>query len=195
MAVVQLASQEDVEASAGRALTSDEAARVDAILDKLSELFRREAKQLFTAGESTVRLKVNGGRVPLPQRPVVAVASVVDDDGESVEFTRLNQWLTVRDAHHCALPSDAFVTVGYSHGGDVPDVVRLSIADAARQVLMIDRNAVAGVTQHGETTGPFSAQSTYAVWAQGGSARLSPDDVNLARSYRVKVPTVWVTPS
>lgn len=186
MAVVQLASQEDVEASFGRDLTSTEEARVGAILDKLSELFRRESGQQFTAGTSTVRLKVNGGRVYLTQRPVTAVASVVDDDGATVEHTRKGQWLTVPKLSH------EFVTVEYTHGGDVPDVVTLAIADAARQVLSVSSKAAEGVTQYGETTGPFSQQSTYATWAQGGAARLSPDDLALARSFRVKVPTVWV---
>lgn len=187
MAVVQLASQEDVEAAFGRVLTSEEARRVDAILDKLSELFRRESGQQFTTGSSTVRLKVNGGRVYLPQLPLDEVVSVVDDDSVAVEYTVAGSWLTVDLASH------AFVTVEYSHGSAiVPDLVRLAVADAARQVISVDPYAATGVSQRGVTTGPFSDQFTYAGWAQGGSARLSPDDVALARSYRVKVPTVWV---
>lgn len=187
MAVTQLASKEDVEAALGRDLTSEEDARVGAILDKLSELFRRESGQQFTPGTSTVRLKVNGGRVYLPQRPVTEVTSVKDDAGADVAHDRHDQWLTVPMVSH------EFVTVTYSHGGTVPDVVRTSVADAARQVLMIAPAAVGGVTQRGTTTGPFSGQESYATWAQGGSARLSPDDVALARSFRVKVPTVWVS--
>jgi hypothetical protein len=187
MAVVKLASQDDVEASFGRSLTSAEAGRVDAILDKLSELFRRESGQRFTVGSSTVRLKVNGGRVYLPQVPLVEVVSVVDDDAVEVEYTAAGSWLTVD------LASNEFVTVEYEHGSaKAPDLVRLAVADAARQVLSVDPIAATGVSQRGVTTGPFSDQYTYAGWAQGGSARLSPDDVALARSYRVKVPTVWV---
>jgi len=186
MVVVQLASEDDVVAALGRDLTTAETARVDAVLDKLSELFRRESGQTFTAAESTVRLKVNGGRVRLTQAPVVEVVSVVDDDAVAVEYTLFGSWLTTDLASH------EFVTVEYSHGGTVPDVVRLTIADAARQVLQVDPNAVTGITQRGETTGPFSEQTTYASWAVGGSTRLSPDDLSLARSYRVKVPTVWV---
>ena len=186
MAVYQLASQEDVEAVLGRVLTSAEAARVDAVLDKLSELFRRESGQQFTPGSSTVRLKVNAGRVYLPQTPLDEIVSVVDDDAVAVEFTAAGSWLTT------GLASHQFVTVEYSHGGIVPDLVRLAVADAARQVLTVDSYAATGVSQRGVTTGPFSDQFTYAAWAQGGSSRLSPDDVALARSYRVKVPTVWV---
>ena len=186
MAVTQLASVVDVVAVLGRDLTPEEESRVDAVLDKLSELFRRESGQQFTAGTSTVRLKVNGGRVYLPQVPLVEVASVVDDDAVAVEFTAAGSWLST------GLASHEFVTVEYSHGGEVPDLVRLAVADAARQVLSVDSYAASGVSQRGVTTGPFSDQFTYATWAQGGSSRLSPDDVALARSFRVKVPTTWV---
>ncbi len=187
MAVVQLASDTDVEAALGRDLTSDEAARVAAILDKASELFRREAGQQFTPGRSEVRVKVNGGRVFLRERPVTEIHTVKDEAGSSVEFTQFKQWLDV------PLRSHEFVVVDYSHGGTVPDLVRLTVADVARQVLMIDPNAVKGVTQHSETDGPFTDQSTYAVWAQGGATRLSPEDRAIAQSFRVKVPTVWVS--
>lgn len=186
MSVVQLASPVDVAAAIGRALTPEEAARADAILDKLSELFRRESGQQFTPGTSTVRVKVNGGRVYLRQRPVTAVDVVTDDAGADVSYTRVGQWLTV------PLGSHEFVTVTYQHGGVVPDLVRLTVADAARQVLGVAPAAVAGVSQTSETTGPWTRQATYAAWAVGGAARLSPEDLTLARSFRVKVPTVWV---
>lgn len=186
MAVTQLASVDDVEEAFGRDLTSVESARVGAILDKASELFRLASGQQFTAGQSEVRVKVNGGRVFLRQSPVVEVLSVTDDAGHDVPFTLFKQWLTVPKISH------EFVIVDYSHGGDVPDLVRLTIADVARQILSIDKNAVQGMTQQSETAGPFTGQSTYATWAQGGATRLAPDDIAVARSFRVKVPNVWV---
>lgn len=184
--MTQLASATDVAAVLGRSLTASEAIKVESILTKLSELFIRESGQKFTAGTSKVRLKVNGGRVYLPQRPVVDVTSVVGDDGCVHEFTRTGQWLTV------PLRSHEFVTVTYAHGGAVPELVVTTIADAARQVLLVPAAAASGVSQAGTTTGPFSDQTTYAAWAQGGFARLSDDDTALARSFRQKVPTVWV---
>lgn len=182
----QLASQEDVEAILGRALTEAEADRVDAILDKASELFRAESGQQFTVGRSEVRVKVNGRRAYLRQHPVSEVHSVTTDNGHDVSFDVFGQWIRV------GLPSSKFVIVDYSHGGDVPDLVRLTVADVARQVLSINPNAAEGVTQYGETTGPFSEQYTYATWAQGGATRLAPDDLSIARKFRVKVPNVWV---
>src|SRR5690606_16716463 len=126
MAVVQLASAEDVEAVLGRDLTTEEAVRVEPVLDKASELFRRASGQGFTAGTSTVRLKVNGGQVYLTQRPVVSVESVTDDDGTEVGFDLFGQWLTVDRVSH------QFVRVAYSHGGAVPDLVRLTVAEVAK---------------------------------------------------------------
>ena len=190
MAVVQLASSTDVVAALGRALTLDEAAKVGAILDKASELFRapppRGSGQQFTPGTSTVRLKVNGGKVYLPQRPANAVSAVFDDDGNPVTFTLDGQWLTVPFISH------QFVRVSYSHGGTVPDLVRLTIADIARKVLSIDKNAASGATQHSETSGPFTDSWTYASWALGGQTMLAPDDVAIADSFRVKIPNVWI---
>ena len=187
MAVTQLASEVDVEAAFGRDLTSAEEARVGAILDKASELFRLEARQQFTAGRSQVRVKVNGGRVFLRERPVTEVHTVKDEAGSPVAFTQFQQWLDV------PLRSHEFVVVDYSHGGEVPDLVRLTIADVARQVLSIDPKASKGMSASMEVAGPFTDQNTYAVWAQGGSTRLAPDDLAVARSFRVKIPNVWVS--
>lgn len=180
MAVIQLASQKDVEEALGRQLTLDETARVDAIIDKASELFRKRSGQQFTAGVSTDRVKVTANWVELVQRPVVSVVSVVDDDGHPIGFEQFDSRL------HLTSCGVRFVRVTYTHGGEVPDLVRLTIADIARKVLSIDPKAVSGVTQRGETTGPFSEQYTYATWAQGGQTMLAPDDATIAASFRVK---------
>lgn len=183
MAVVQLASEEDVVAALGRALTSSEAAKVDAILDKASELFRKRSSQQFTAGASLVRLKVTANYVDLPQRPVVAVQSVTQDvaGGASIAHDLFGSRLTVH-----GMRAGDMVRVAYTHGGAVPDLVRLTIADVARKVLEIDPKAATGLSQFSETTGPFTEQSTYATWAQGGETRLSPEDNAIADSFRVK---------
>lgn len=183
MAAVQLASDEDVVAALGRALTSAEGAKVDAILDKASELFRKRSGQQFTEGSSLVRLKVTANYVDLPQRPVVAVQSVTRDvaGGASISHDLFQSRLTL----HGVRAGD-MVRVGYTHGGPVPDLVRLTIADVARKVLEIDPKAATGLSQFSETTGPFTEQSTYATWAQGGETRLSPEDNAIADSFRVK---------
>lgn len=183
MAVVQLASSADVVEALGRALTSDEQARVGAILDKASELFRNRSGQQFTAGTSLVRLKVTADYVDLPQRPVVSVESVTQDvaGGATISHDLFQSRLTLHGVH-----AGTMVRVAYTHGGEVPDLVRLTIADVARKVLLIDPNAVTGRSQFSETTGPFTEQSVYATWAQGGETRLSPEDNAIADSFRVK---------
>ena len=185
MAVVQLASQADVVAALGRVLTSEESARVGAILDKASELFRRRSGQQFTAGTSFVRLRVVGDQVSLPQRPVVSVTAVTTDDGEdtAVTFGTLFQ----SKVRLSGVVGGDMVRVNYSHGSaTVPDLVRLTVADITRKVLEIDPNAVSGKTQHSETVGPFTEQDTYATWAQGGQTMLSPSDADIADSFRVR---------
>lgn len=183
MAVVQLATSVDVKAALGRDLTAPELVRVEAILDKASELFRsrRYSGQLFTAGTSTVRLKVTADYVTLVQRPVVSVESVTMDDGTAVAFDRFGGKLTLT-----GVPAGSFVRVSYAHGGAVPELVRLTIAEIAKKVLSIAPAAAAGMTSNMRVTGPFTDQETYATWAQGGQTMLSPDDAATALSFRVK---------
>lgn len=191
MPATTLASTEDVEAFLGRSLSSaDERKRVTAILEKASALFRWQARQQFTPGESISRLKVNGGRVRVPEHPIGEIRSVRDDQGAAVEYSRAGQWLTV------CLGSHEFVTVDYTHGADeVPELVRTTVAEIAKKVLSIDPRAAAGVSQGSTTTGPFTDSNTYATWAQGGQTMLAPDDLAIAKSFRPRVPKIWVTHS
>ncbi len=192
MADTPLAAKEDVEGLLGRTLTEAEEGRLPAMLAKASADFRRHAGgRLFTPGESTVRVKVDGEQVWLSQAPVVEVTSVVDDAGSDVPFEHSGQVLRVHRS------SATFVTVTYTHGSaTVPDDVRLAVASCVARALNIDPRAVAGQTQaqRTETRGPFSETSSdsFATWAVGGSVTLSPDEVATARSYRAARPRVWV---
>lgn len=181
---VPLAEPSDVAEALGRDLTPDENTRVVPILAKASELFRRRSGQQFTPGTSTVRLKVTAGRVTLVQRPVVSVESVTTDCHTPVAV----DWsLFGAQIHVHSVPSDDFVRVSYTHGSDdIPELVRLTIADIARRVIMIDPAALRGVSQMGTTDGPFSDQSTFAAWAVGGQTMLSPDDIAIADSFKIK---------
>lgn len=187
MTVTPLASVVDVESAFGRYLTPAESDRAEAVLAKVSELFRRESGQHFTSGSSSVRVKVDGQRVYLPQRPVVSITSVIDEDGVDVEYTQFGQWL-----EDVELGSDQFVTVTYSHGGTVPDLVRLTVAEAVKTVLSIAEPATQGITQRSEADGSLSESTSYAAWAVGGQTMLSPADVALARSYHFRPPRAHV---
>ena len=187
--MADLASTEDVVALIGRDLTSSELQRLPEILAKLSELFRAESGQSFTPGESTQLVKVNGGKAYLLQRPVVGVSAVELESGRILtDFRARGQWLYV------PVVANGMVWVTYSHGSNtVPDLVRTTVADAARQVLQIDPAAVSGRSQEQESAGPYQGGASYAAWAQGGSTRLSPEDRVIARGFRVRVPNVWVS--
>ena len=148
-----LATDEDVAAALGRALTEAETARVEGILVKASDLFRKIAGQDFTAGTSTVRLKVEAGRVRLAQTPATAVTEVVDDESVDIDHELRGQWLWVT-RNGCPLVSHEFVTVTYSHGGEVPDLVRLTIAEIAAKVLRIPAAAASGIQSQQRSAGP-----------------------------------------
>jgi hypothetical protein len=174
-----LAGVDDVRAAIGRDLTSDEEGRCESVLAKASELFRLRAKQQFTPGRSDVRLRVTGGVVYLPERPVTEVHSVKDDDGHAVSYRRRKSMLTM--SPRCP----DFVIVDYSHGAaEVPELVRRTIAEIAVKVLNVDPRAAAGVVQHSKGALEYTESETYAAWAVGGQTMLAPDDDRIALSFR-----------
>ena len=191
MAVTPLANVADVTAAMGRDLTPEESARVGAILDKLSESFRRYAERTFTPATSTVRLMVRSGGIELPERPVGTVTEVLDDNGDAVSaYTMRGTVMVIPNRDGC------FLTVTYSHGAAVvPNLVRLTVAEAARRALLIPDEASAGASSHSLTTGSITEQTSFAGWAQGGQATLSPDDIKTARSFRLRSPRVIVQPA
>lgn len=176
-----LATITDIEALLGRSLTPTESIRADAVLEKASALFRAAAEQEFTPGASTVWVNARGNRVSLAQQPVVSVESVQSPLGDKIDFT-----VRGNDVYLTSHASGQ-VRVQYTHGySNVPDLVRLTVADIAQKVLTIPDAAQAGVQQRTETTGPFSETVTYATWALGGQATLAPDDRRIAESYRIR---------
>lgn len=73
-----LATVEDLEARLGRDLTDAEQDRAQALLDDASAMIRAYTGQTFEqVTDDVVVLRVQGGIVRLPQRPVTAVTSVV----------------------------------------------------------------------------------------------------------------------
>lgn len=186
---VLLATQDDVKKILGRPLSAEDSARLPAILTKLSELFRLEARRNFTPGRATVRRKVNGGSVWLPQSPVTQIHSVTTMEGVSLPYQQTGRWVYLQ-----GVGSHEMVLVDYSYGSeDVPQLVVQTIADAARQILLIDPKALAGHSQTSQGATPYSESTTYATWAQGGTTRLSSEDRRIAQSFRAKMPNVWVT--
>lgn len=189
MTVTALASTSDVSKALGRDLTGDEQNRAQHVLDLLSEKFRTEASQTFSVETYTHRLKADGGLIRFPRTPLVDVISVVSDDTEALTWTVEGNAIRVP-----VLGSDSFATVTYKAGYEqVPDVVRLQIADETQKIISINPKAREGYTQTTEVTGPLTDGGTFGTWAVGGQSMLSPDSISLARKYRPrKTGRVWV---
>ena len=175
-----LVDLEDIEAALGRTLSDEEKPRALFVADKLSEAFRRRARQTFTVETYVHRLKVDaGGRVFPTRAPLVEVLAVFTDEGAPVKYAQRHGHIYVQ------VRCSDFVVVTYTAGlTEVPAAVRLQLADSVRRILLIPDAAAQGVTQATDTTGPFTQSRQYAAWAVGGQALLSPDDQALADSYR-----------
>ena len=170
-----LATIADVEARLGRSLTVAEQSKAAAYLDDASALFTQRAVQKFEVGESTVRLFPKDGVVRLIQRPVISVDTVLDIDGNEIDFTF--------DGHQSIYDLGAYtpVIVTYQHGSaDVPQDVIAVVAGMVARTLSISPDAAAGVQQ--QSVGPFS--QSYASWAVGGQVMMSPAEAKVADAYR-----------
>jgi hypothetical protein len=151
-----LAQVSDVEARLSRELTDAELVRIAHLLADASAAVRARAGQTFTVVEDDeVTLTRTGGRLILPQRPVTAVDSVEDPNGNPVlhTWTVGDDWIDV-----AANVPDSFAwfpwrngirryTVTYDHGyAEIPaDIVGVVCQIAARA---LGRPAdQAGITQ------------------------------------------------
>lgn len=98
----------------------------DGLLARASARVRRYTRQQITPGTSTVTVTGDGPWL-LPQRPVTAVVSVTDADGDAVsDYELRGQWL------HSSVCGP--LEVAYEHGYDTlpDDLVELVCAIAAR---------------------------------------------------------------
>lgn len=173
-------------------------ARADALLKDASASVRRYTGQDFTETDSTVTLKVRNGRVRLPQRPVTAVASVLDANGNTVNHTWLDgdEWVTVGSN---VFDSWAFepwrngyskVTVTYTHGYEtIPDEI----------IGVVCQIAARAYGRPAEDTGMSSesidgySYSTGAAAAAGGFGML-PDERLTLEPYRRGLGSIRVGP-
>lgn len=173
-----LATPDDVGRVLQRAFTDEESGVVEDFIAKASSLFREAAgKRQFTPGSSTVRLRVVGGRVRLDQSPVTAVTSVVDDTGADVAFIRNGRWLNISECSR-------FVTITYLHGStDIPDDVRVTVAEIAARALSIPTEVLGGLRSFSDTAKDFSQQGTYDAGSIGAQVFLTSNDREVADAY------------
>lgn len=188
-----LATSDDVVERLGRALTTEEAAKIDALLDDASAAVRAYAGQTFTEHETTDLLPIRNRAIQLPLRPVSAVDSVTDQNANSLVFTwltgdttialasrgYLNEWeLNVLPGTRMA---KAFVT--YTHGYYViPDDVIGVVCQIAGRALG-SPSTDAGMTQ--ETIQGYSYMQGSAAGA--GPFGMLPDEKRVLDRYRVLV--------
>lgn len=123
-----LASITDVECRLGRSLTDAESDRMECLLRDASAAVRAYTGQQITAGTTTARLKVKGGMIRLPQRPVTEVSAVATTGGTALFHTwsaGSQIWLsTYLPSANLAPHRNAgqYADVTYAHGYDVtPD--------------------------------------------------------------------------
>ncbi|WP_369190161.1 hypothetical protein [Streptomyces sp. R08] len=141
------------------------------MLDMVSAIVRREARQLFTRKQTTATLYPSCGKVSLPQRPVVSVDAVEGADG----------WTLRRDTLYVGNADEVRVT--YTHGyAETPGDVKAVVLSAATRVLTNPLD----IRQ--EAAGSMSV--TYAAETIGAS--LSPADKDLLRDYRRRTAVVLV---
>jgi hypothetical protein len=185
-----LATAADVSNLLGRALTSDEQARVASLLELASAACRAEARQEFTSQTHEVVTRPVGGLVRLSQKPVASITSVhtINDNG-SVGLG-LAGWtfdgvdlVNVGDITGLVIngPEDwepDSVKVTYVAGWpSIPDDVRLVCADMVRLALLGPQAPVVS-----ETIGSYSYR--LADNAVGGAVAMTDGHRHILRRYR-----------
>jgi hypothetical protein len=153
------------------------------VLDTASAIVRGEARQHFTRRTTTVVMYPETYRawagpvrcfVDLPQRPVISVASVVDEDGNPVPFKLKRNTLTLERVCEA-------VSVTFTHGyAETPGDVKAVVLSAASRVL----NNPSDIRQ--EAVGSLSV--TYAAETIGAS--LAQADKDLLARYRRRAASV-----
>ena len=200
-----LASQTDIEARLGRNLTSEEAARIRALLDDASALVRSYTNQTFEhVDDDTVTLPATGGRIVLPGRPVSAVSRVVAVGGNLAlpDFT-LADWAfdgidTIKIGDGAAIinlpevwwDDDGYpgtYQVTYSHGyATVPPDVLSVVCGMVTRVFQNPSNL------RSETVGSYSVTYTIPATGEALGINLSRYEKKILDRYRRTASTVRV---
>lgn len=121
-----LADEIDLEGRLGRSFSVSEYTQATLLLEDASAAVRGYTGQEFTPSTTTTRLRVNGGIVRLPQRPVTAVTLVKDMNAATVDFTWHQGDRVDLSANVLAAASWepqrgdlSFVDITYTHGSEI----------------------------------------------------------------------------
>lgn len=153
--MVAMATQTDIVAELGRALTSAEVAKADAALDRASDYVRTETRRKWEAGTYTVTRRARNGRVTLDGPTSVGSVVWVDSLGTAETVTGT----TLRGRTLYGLTSGLTYEITYTSDGTIPnELVRVVAAMAARD---ITNEVPQGATSYSVTRGPFSEQAGF----------------------------------
>ena len=180
-----LASIDDYKALTGQTVATSDEARVEYLLDIASDVVLASAYgQQITAGQTDdLEVIPHDGLLYLPQRPVVAVLSMTDGNGDPIDLGDVRvepggygkpATISLREGYFATPPtetaffttSSAFytpgpVTVSYTHGWDpIPGSIIAAVVSLAANAF--GSGVDAGVVSTQESTGPFQNGVTYA---------------------------------
>ena len=151
----------------------------EASLLRASTRVRGYVDQQITFGTSTVVLPESNRR--LPQRPVIAVTSVVDEDG--VTLTDGTDWELVGDRIETG--ARGRLTVTYSHGLiDLPDELIELVCTVAARIGNMPAELQTGVQQQG--AGPF--QTTYGFDSHKAASGLTQGEKDVLNRLWPRLP-------
>lgn len=172
-----LATQADVEAELGRALTSDETAKVDTALAAASDYVRTETRRKFEAGTFTVRRRARDGRATVYDASSVSMVNAISSDGTATAVTGY----TLRGTTLYGVGS-GWIEVTYTSDGTVPEkLVRVVAAMAARD---ITNDRPQGATSYTVSKGPFTESAGFDE--PNDAALPTPSEARIIAAYRAR---------
>lgn len=186
-----LATSDDVVERLGRALTTKEAAKVEALILDASSAVIAYSGQTFALHETTALLPVRNRAVRLPQRPVTAVATAIDQFGNHLPFIWIagdsiitlasSTWINSFELNILPWTRLTKVSVTYTHGYYViPD-------DVIGVVCQIVGRALGTPSTDAGMTSETISNYSYTIGAAAGSGPFGmlPDEKRILDRYRV----------
>ncbi|MCW2904688.1 MAG: hypothetical protein JWO67_6953 [Streptosporangiaceae bacterium] len=200
MSAPALATLEDIPGSDG--FTPEQSVAATAALNRASVAVRAYCRrpQGFIKTQTTSRIRARGGRLRIPQLPVISVDEVkilvygeptavtgwLWDGLDVVDIGSLGLIINLPEAvYEAARYAPAVADVTYTAGyDDVPDDVVTVVAGLAQRAV----NTPGGGVVQQQTAGPFSY--SLSPWARGGPLSLSDDDKAILNRFRRSASTV-----
>lgn len=191
-----LATSSDVVGRLGRALTTEETAKIAALILDASSSVVAYTGQTFLEAETTALLPIRNRAVRLPLRPVTAVSTVIDQFGNSLPFIWIptdttvtlasSTWINAFELNILPWTRISKANVTYTHGyADVPDDVIGITCQVVGRALAVPMSESAYVTVSESITN--YSETTTTAGPRGGAFGLLPDEKRILDRYRVLV--------